>query len=175
MVFLANISRFNNVQDYLPIVSAVLLVDLFVLFLSNSGFIKSTVLKQWYKLFGLSAVFADILIIILGIILARYLYPLLFSSYSLATFILLALFIQVVHDILFYLFFYFLVPRGTNKMLDVFSSYAREVGLYAIISDSAMMISSCILASLFASVSLNTNIILFFFIFYLVPYTLYAM
>ena len=154
--------------------SAVLLVDLFVIFLSNSGFIKSNVLKQWYTKFGLSAVLADILIIILGIILARYLYPLFFSFYSFPLFVLLSVCIQVVHDILFYLFFNFLVPRGTNKMLDVFHSYAKEVGTMAILSDSAMMIASCLLASFFASLSLNTNIILFLFIFYLVPYTLYA-
>ena len=43
-----NIANFNNVNDYLPLFNAVLITDLFVILLLNTGVIKSQVLKKWY-------------------------------------------------------------------------------------------------------------------------------
>jgi hypothetical protein len=55
-----NISDFNNVNDYLPILNAVLITDMVVILLLIFGFIKSKVLVEWYKKYNLSAVIADI-------------------------------------------------------------------------------------------------------------------
>jgi hypothetical protein len=170
--YFADISDFSKTDDYLPIVSAVLGTDLLIIFLMNQGLIRSKVLKQWYKLFGLSAILADVLIVVLGIILARFLYSFLFSSFSLWLFIGLVVGIQIIHDVLFYVFFSS-IPRGWNKVIDIFKDYAKEVGIYAIVGDSLMVIMSCVGASTLATVSMNLNIIRFIFILYLVPYTLY--
>ena len=78
-------------------------------------------LVEWYKKYNLSAVIADVLIIVIGIIIARFVYPYVFGeSFSLIKFIGLAVLIQITHDILFYYMFK-LVPRGKNMMLDTFT------------------------------------------------------
>jgi hypothetical protein len=168
-----SISDFNNTSDYLPILNGVLITDLCVIFLLIFGFIKSNVLVEWYKVYNLSAVMADVLIIIIGIIAARYLYPYVFGEqFSIIKFILLALCIQIVHDISFYYMFK-LVPRGRNRMLDTFKDYANEVGFKAVLSDSLMIISACLLSSYFVSLSLNTNIIILILSMYILPYAIY--
>lgn len=171
--YLKNISNFSDVSDYLPILNAVIITDIFVIFLLLRKFINSSVLIIWYKDFSLGAVIADVLIIFIGIIIARFIYPYIFDKYSLIQFIGLVVVIQVIHDILFYLFVSS-VPRGVSKILDVFKDYGKENGLKAIISDSAMMISSVLIASYLKGQTLNTNIIVLIVSVYLVPYFIYS-
>jgi uncharacterized protein YacL len=104
MIF-ANLSNFKNINDYLPIITAALIVDMVILFRIIFGHIKIKSLNEWYNKFGLLAVVADVLSIVIGIILARFIYPFLFTEYSLIFFLILICFIQVTHDLLFYLFF----------------------------------------------------------------------
>ena len=78
------------------------ITDLCVIFLLIFGFIKSSVLVEWYRKYNLSAVIADVLIIVIGIIITRFIYPYVFGgNFSLIKFIGLAVSIQIVHDILF--------------------------------------------------------------------------
>jgi len=167
-----NISNFNNVNDYLPILNAVLITDMVVILLLIFGFIKSKVLVEWYKKYNLSAVIADILIIFIGIIITRYIYPKLFGEFSIIKFTILAVLVQIIHDILFYLLFKN-IPRGTNMMLDTFKDYANEVGFNAILADSGMMIMASLLSSYLTGQSLNTNSILLIVLVYILPYIVY--
>ena len=101
--FFQNISDFNNTSDYLSIFNGVLITDLIVILLLLIGWINSKVLKTWYRKLNLSAVLADVLIIFIGIILTRFLYPFIFKQYSLIKFIGLAIFIQIIQkNSLFY-------------------------------------------------------------------------
>jgi hypothetical protein len=167
-----NISRFTATGDYLSILNGVLITDLLVIALLLGGFIQSKVLKQWYRELNLSAVLADILILFIGIILARFFYPHIFAQYSLLKFISLAVAIQICHDILFYQIC-LAVPRGQSHIMDIFKDYGKEVSYKAILSDSAMMVSSILIASALKGFSLNTNIITLVVAVYLVPYFLY--
>ena len=167
-----NIANFSNVNDYLPLLNAVLITDLFVILLLNTKVIKSNVLRKWYAQYNLSAVIADVLIILIGLIITRAIYYYVFDSFSLLKFTILAVIVQIIHDLLFYIFFTN-VPRGVNKMLDTFKDYANEVSYKAILSDSGMMIMSCIIASYLANGSTNYNITILISFLYLLPYLLY--
>ena len=167
-----NIANFNNINDYLPLFNAVLITDLFVIFLLNIRFIKSQVLRQWYSQYNLSAVIADVLIILIVIIITRAIYYYVFNSFSIIKFIILAVILQITHDILFYVFFRNM-PRGVNKMLDTFKDYANEVSYKAILADSGMIIMSCLIASYLVNKTINTNIIVLISFLYLLPYLLY--
>jgi len=167
-----NIADFNNINDYLPLFNAVLITDLFVILLLNTRVIKSQVLRQWYSQYNLSAVIADVLIILIVLIITRAIYYYIFDNFSLINFTIIAVIIQIIHDILFYIFFSN-TPRGVNKMLDTFKDYASEVSYKAILSDSGMMIMSCLIASYLASKNANTNIIVLISSLYLLPYLLY--
>ena len=168
MIF-ANISNFSNINDYLPILNGCLNADLIIILLVFHKIFNSFYLKKWYTTFKMSAIIADVLILVIGIILARFFYKYLFTDFSIWKFTGLALIIQIIHDILFYLFFKS-IPTGYNAMFDFFKDYAEEVGMGAILGDSFMMILSCLLSSHFATYSLNTNIILLVVSLYFVPY-----
>ena len=167
-----NIGNFNNTNDYLPLFNAVLITDLFVIFLLNIGMIKSKVLRQWYSQYNLSAVIADVLIIFIVLIIVRAIYYYVFDSFSIVKFIILAVIVQITHDILFYVFF-MNIPRGVNKMIDTIKDYANDVSYKAILADSGMMIMSCLVASYLVNKDTNTNIIVLIIFLYLLPYLLY--
>ena len=167
-----NIGDFNNVSDYLPILNAVIITDLIGIILSNNDFIKSQNLKKWYSTFNLSAVLADVLIIFIVLIATRYFYNIFFDEFSIIKFIILAVSLQIIHDILFY-FMIIIIPKGSNKMIDVFKDYADEISQYAILGDSSMMISSALIASFLVNKDNNTNIILLIVLLYLIPYFIY--
>jgi len=167
-----NIGNFNNTNDYLPLFNAILITDLFVIFLLNIGMIKSKVLRQWYSQYNLSAVIADVLIIFIVLIIVRAIYYYVFDSFSIIKFIILAVILQITHDILFYVFFSN-IPRGVNKMIDTFKDYASDVSYKAILADSGMMIMSCLVASYLVNKDTNTNIIVLVVFLYLLPYLLY--
>ncbi len=169
---LKSLADFKNINDYLPLFNAVLITDLFVIFLLNTRVIKSQVLRQWYSQYNLSAVIADVLIILIGLIITRAIYYYVFDTFSIVKFIILAVIVQIIHDILFFVFFSN-IPRGVNKMLDTFKDYAKDVSYKAILADSGMMIMSCLIASYLVNKSTNTNIIVLISFLYLLPYLLY--
>lgn len=167
-----NIANFSNTSDYLPLFNGVLITDLLVILFLHLGLIPSAVLKEWYTRYNLSAVITDVLIILIGLVIARAIYYYFFDTFSILRFTFLAVVIQIIHDYLFYLFFS-AVPRGVNQMIDTFKDYAKEVSYKAIVADSMMMISASLIGSYLAGTSWNTNLIVLIVSAYLVPYFIY--
>jgi len=167
-----DISRFSNTSDYLALLNGALIVECVVIFFSMHGIIQSKVLKYWYTHYGLSAVLADVCIVLIGLVITRFLYSFLFSTFHLAYFILLALVVQVIHDLCFYALFQ-AIPRG-NRMIDTFKAYGKEMGGHAILGDSNIILFSCLAASFMAGWSLNTNLITLIVSMYCIPYLIYT-
>ena len=57
-----DISQFDNTEDYLPIITAILIVDIIGIVLTFANIIPSSLLKRWYQTYMLSAVLADVII-----------------------------------------------------------------------------------------------------------------
>ena len=167
------IANFNNINDYLPIITSALIVDMIVLIQIIAGYINIKSLNTWYNKFNLLAVVADVLSIVIIIIIARFLYFYFFKQYSLLQFLLLVCVVQLTHDLLFSAFFYS-VPRNKSAILDVFKDYANEVGVKILFADAAMMISTVLLASYLSKFDKNINIIVAIVSFYILPYLLYS-
>jgi hypothetical protein len=167
-----DISRFNNISDYLPIIAAILIVDIVGIILSYSN-ILGKFIKLWYQQFLLSAVLADVLVIFLVVIIARAIYYYIFDKFSIIYFILVMLVIQITHDILFYIMIR-QIPKGSNKVIDIFKDYAEEVSYKAIIADSIMIIATGLLASYLANFDVNTNIIIIILLVYLLQFILHT-
>jgi len=167
-----DISKFNNIDDYLPILTAILIVDMIVMILSISNIISSNYLKVWYQKFFLSAVLADVLVLFIVVIFARAIYYYIFDTFSITNFIIVMLALQITHDILFYIMIS-MIPRGANKMIDVFQDYAKELSYGAIIGDSIMVIAIGLIASYLANFEANTNIIILVVFLYLLQFILY--
>lgn len=172
-MILNNVSNFYNINDYLPILNGAIITDLGVILLVILGYIKSKTLKEWYNKYGLSGILADVLSIVIGIIITRFIYPYIFSDYSIVKFIIVAVSVQLVHDLMFAAFFQ-TVPRNQSAILDTFKDYANELGPIILVADASMIISTIILSSYMASYSNNTNIIILIICLYLVPYFLYS-
>lgn len=162
----------TNIKDYLPLLNAVLITDLIGIILLNAGIMKIKTLKEWYKKYTISAVITDVLIIMIVLLIANKIYHYIFKEFSIIKFIILALIIQIIHDILFYLLIT-IIPKGVNEMIDTFKDYANEISYFAIIGDSIMIISACIISYYLINFDTNTNIIILIISLYVMPYLLY--
>lgn len=167
-----DISHFDNINDYLPIITAIIIVDIIGIVLSYSNMLGKY-LRIWYQQFLLSAVLADVLVIFLVVIIARAIYYYVFDTFSIINFIIVMLVIQITHDILFYLMIN-IIPRGANKMIDLFKDYADEVSYKAIIGDSIMIIATGLIASYLANFDANINIIILTVFVYLLQYIIHT-
>lgn len=174
MPMFKDISNFHNITDYLPILNGAFFAELVVLFIVYyTPYFNSNELMRWYETYGLSAVIADVLILVIGLILTRLIFNIYNLKWNIWKFLGIMLTIQIIHDILFYAIFT-VIPKGTNKMLDLFKDYAGEVGAKAILGDSFMIIVSALTAMIFANETINTNLISLIVLIYMVPYILHT-
>lgn len=167
-----NISNAGNLKDYIPILTAAIVIDMLVSTIS-CVYLNTQNLKKWYKTYNLGAVLADVLILVIAVQITRYIYPLIFDEWCLWKFILLALAVQITHDLLFYALFS-TIPRGASGIIDLFKDYAGELGGMAIVGDSVLIIGTVLLASFLAGLDLGTNIFILICAVYLVPYFVYS-
>jgi hypothetical protein len=174
MISLGNISNFNNTNDYLPIITSALIIDLVIILMVLFKKINSKSLNSWYNKFGPSAVLADVFSIVIGIILARFVYLFIFKEYSLIKFLFLTIIIQIIHDLSLGLFINS-IPRGNSSIFDVFKDYALENGLTILMVDALMMISTIILASYLTTFKNNNIIIILISMLYITPYLLFSL
>jgi hypothetical protein len=134
----------------ISLLSAALWVDFMVMALikivpGRISFLPPTgALKLWYDKFGIAAVSADVFSLMLGVLLATFIFP---NAYGLSL-VFGAIFVQLIHDVLFYLVVILGVPPGQNSMIDVFKSYAGEGGWTILLADSLMIGTVVLLAEL---------------------------
>jgi hypothetical protein len=165
--------NYNNKFEYIPIITANIYADLFIIFVTFAKiFINIKSLEEWYKKYRLSAMIADILIGVLYILLGRYLVYKNGLNIGLTAFAGICVFIQVFFDFLFYIFFT-IVPKGSNDMLDFFKGYSKEAGAGALLGDSFLVIMAVIISAFLNQTSYDTNIVLLIISIYLTPYFIY--
>ena len=165
--------NYANKFEYIPIITSIIYVDLFIIFVTFSRiYYKSASLEGWYKKYRLSAMIADILICVLYILLGRFLVYTSKIKIGLTAFAGVCVAIQIVFDFLFFVLFT-LIPRGSNDMLDFFKGYAKEISAYALLGDSLLVIFAVVLSALLNTKSFDTNIILLILSIYLTPYFIY--
>lgn len=126
-------------MSLVALVTATAWVDFVVVVLSKT-FDLTKSLKSWYSTFGMNAVGADVLVIVLGV----YLLQLLFPGISGWNLVGAAVGLQIVHDILLYVLVIKGVPAGQNAMIDLFKTYAAE-GSWKILAADSLMIASSVL------------------------------
>ena len=172
-----DISNFNKVSDYISILNGSLLSDFIIIFgaIYFPQLIKSGLLRNWYKTYGLSAIIVDTLILVIGIIIARAVYNKIFGEeFNIFKFALLVLIIQIIHDFALYFIVIKPLPRGMNNIIDMFKDYANEVSVGAVVGDSIMITMAVFFASLFAGNNTNTNIVILIVLAYILPYIVHA-
>jgi hypothetical protein len=165
--------NYANKFEYLPIITANIYADLFIIFITFTRiYYSSPSLEGWYKKYRLSAMIADILIGVLYILMGRYLVYKLGLKVGLTAFAAICVGIQIFFDFLFYIFFT-IIPKGSNHMLDYFKGYAKEVGGDALMGDSVLVIFAVVLSAFLNAQSYDTNIIFLIISVYLAPFFVY--
>lgn len=176
-----DISNYKRVGDLVYIFLAVLFIDVVVIFLVRffPDFFGSPI-NRWYDLFGLNAVIADVGIIVIGFVIARYVYTgwvkrkFTEGKWSAAWFTGTTVGVQLIHDLLFYFGVITQVPRGQNSMMDVFKDYAASGGTKILGADAAMMVGSSIVAILLKGMSSHLVAAFGIVVAYALPYILYT-
>ncbi len=177
----ADISNYKNISDFWYIFIAVLTVDVAVIFLVRyfPDFFGSAI-NRWYDLFGLNAVLADVLIIVIGFAIARYVYTIWVKDkfakgkWSPAWFTGTLVGTQLLHDLAFYFGIITQIPRGHNTMMDVFKDYAASGGAKILAADAGMMVASSILSIMLKSSAPHIFASFGLVVAYALPYILYT-
>lgn len=145
--------------------------DLLIVWLTFSRTLFSNaVLAEWYNRYGLAAMLADTLIGVLYIGLTQGI-----ASFvarlreNLLLFALAAVAVQVVGDLLFYLFFRN-TPKDGNQMLRFFTDWAKSAGPYAVVGDSALVLVAVLVAALVQLAPPNVQVYLLLLLVYLCPF-----
>lgn len=125
---------------WLSLLTASAWVDFVVIILSKViGFSKP--LNLWYDKFGPVASTLDILSVVIGVALAKFLVP----SATGVTLAGVSIGVQVVHDVLFGVIITSL-PAGHNQLMDVFKLYTKPPGNWRIlVGDAGIMASTVFL------------------------------
>jgi len=175
-----DIGNYKQVYDLVYIIIAVLIVDVAVIFLARySPEMFGASLNKWYDIFGLNAVIADVGIIVIGFIIARYVYTgyikekFADGKWCPYKFVGTLVGVQLVHDLLFYYGIIKQLPRGHNSMIDVFKDYSSG-GPKILAADAAMMIASAGIAMLLKAQPMHIVASTATLVTYTLPYILYT-
>jgi hypothetical protein len=174
---LPDISNFRDVSDLSYIFFGTLTIDVIVLFLTRYYNVGGKYLNEWYDQFNVLAVLADVMIIVIGFIITRYLYTAFFYDkfgWNPMYFILLLVVVQIVHDILFYAGVIRNIPMGHNEMMDVFKKYAEDLGGNVIMGDALLVIFSALVAMLYKLAPLHVFVSVNSLFVYALPYILFT-
>ncbi len=178
---LQNIGYYAEAGDFWYILVAVLIIDVIVIFLTRYyPSMMGSNLNRWYTTFGLNGVIADVLIIVLVFLVARYVYTSYIEpnmadrSWSPWIFLGLAIGLGMIHDVAFYKLVIQNISRGTNSMIDLFKDYSEAAGANAIFGDALMVAGSGLLAMVLKGQPAHLTGFLGFLAAYCVPYILHT-
>ena len=181
-------TKFDITKDVLSLFTAVFIVDF--IFAVIIRYYLGKPINDWYDKFGISAVFADVFSIVIGMVLSYIIYTYLIKKanenrvkkgkkpnvkFNLLKFIGITICVQVLHDLFFYFAIVQQMPKGHNKMIDVFREYGETGGVGILGIDALMMVLSIgvfyIISNYFNDAS---KLFCFAFIFYAFQYILYT-
>jgi hypothetical protein len=151
---LPDISKYENVYDIPLLFFAILMVNVFIIFFTR--FFPNTVgiaLNEWYTKFKMTALLSDVLLILLGFIVARYVYTTWITpryGWNIWIFLAVLVAVRMLHDMILYVAVILPIPIGHNEMIDVVKQYSKG-GPKNIVSDAFVMIASALLACYYKS------------------------
>lgn len=153
-------------MDLLSLATAAIWVDFFTVAVSKYIF-RGSAIKQWYSKFQSVAVISDIISVIIGVLLARMIFPKL-------NLLVAAIIVQVIHDVFFSTVVLGSVPTGHNTMIDLFKNYAAESSYGILIADAIIMASTVLLMEYLNKVNKESVILLAFIGVYSLTYIVYT-
>lgn len=155
----------NNMQfTLLELLAGVLITEWTFIFAARATLGKN--INNWYTKYGIWAILSDVSSIMIGLLIAAYLY----QGSNFWAYMGTSVAVQWVHDILFYLLAIVPTPAGVNGIIDILKPYSRDAGFAAVLGDSWMMIGSLLFASVAARFPVLGQVGLVLFSTYMIPY-----
>ena len=166
---------------FLHFFTSACVVELFILYLFR--FTKSPLtgraINNWYTNLRWTAVILDIISLLIGFYIAKFIYEYLVTTkliddkHELLKFLGIVLCVQIIHDFSFY----FLVIKdskmGSSLVMDEFIRYSKSVGTGAVIGDSIMYLLATPLVFYLVNVRTDVNVFSSLVSLYLVGYFIY--
>ena len=132
---------------FLHFLTATALIEVFMLYLFKFTKQSSPVINNWYDNLGWSAIILDVLSILIGFYIAKFLFNYLLEYNYLSKqnefikFMVILLSVQILHDFLFYFLVIKPTPLGVNRVIDEFKEYAKFYQTKAVVADSLIYLS----------------------------------
>jgi hypothetical protein len=132
---------------FIHFLTATALIEVFLLYLFKFTKQSSPTINNWYNNLGWSAIILDVLSILIGFYIAKFIFNYLLKSHYISTnnefikFMMILILVQVLHDVLFYFLVIKPAPIGVNNVIDEFKEYAKFYQSKAIIADSLIYLS----------------------------------
>ena len=173
-MYFSDITNYNNTSDYLSILNGIIFVDIIIMLLVFRKIITPAIMYKWYSTYKMYAVLGDVTTIFLVIILARHIYSLWkLKSTSLIFFLVIAIVAQICFDTFMYIIIQN-TPIGSNQIIDIFRIYIKEGGLFIFTLDCSFTVFSILIASIFNTFTLNTNLILLISFLNMLPFIVFT-
>ena len=174
---LPNISNYKDIYDLPYILFGALTIDVIVIFFTRYYKLGNKELNEWYDKFNILAVTADVMVIVIGILIARYIYTYyLFDQFGWSPifFLVLLIGVQLIHDVLFYYSTIKPMPYGHNEMIDLFKKYSERFGVFILPADSILTITSASMAILYKYMPDHIFALISSIVVYALPYILFT-
>lgn len=145
-----DLSTLGNIHTIGSFVSGALVVELIILILFRltKSPLSGKDINKWYDDYKFDAILLDTLSLVIGFILAGFVYPFVFSEFNLGYFLFIMLVIQITHDYVFWRYVIVPLPDGHNQVIDTMKVYAKNAKGGAIIGDSIMYLMGVPIASI---------------------------
>ena len=167
--------------EFIHFFTAACIIEMIFLFLFR--FTRSPLtgraINQWYTNLRWSAITLDIISVLIGFYIAKFIYEYLVvkgyltTKYELGKFLGIVLMVQIIHDFSFYAFVIKPTPMGQSLVMDEFKRYAKSVRTGAVIGDSLMYLLGTPLLFYLATVRNDINVFSSLVSLYLVGYFVY--
>jgi len=167
---------------FLHFLTASVVIEVFMLYLfrfTKSPFTGISI-NRWYDNLGWSAIILDLLSVLIGFYIAKYIYEYLVdkkyinTEYEIFKYLGIVLLVQITHDFLFYFLVIKPFPTNKNRVMDEFKSYAESVKAGAVIGDSFMyLLATPLLYLIIQKNNIHTNTFISIVCFYLIGYLIY--
>jgi len=167
---------------FLHFFTAACVVELFMITIFRYSGIRGNkwmAINNWYTNLRWTAVILDIISVLIGFYIAKFIYEYLITTkliddkHELLKFLGIVLCVQIIHDFSFY----FLVIKdskmGSSLVMDEFIRYSKSVGINAIIGDSIMYLLATPLVFYLVNVRTDVNVFSSLVSLYLVGYFIY--
>ena len=164
---------------FIHFLTATLLIELFILIRFRFTHVAKPI-NDWYNNLRWTAVMLDIVSIIIGFYIAKFICEYLMknnyinNNYEFFKYLGILLLVQIIHDFVFYFLVIKPYPKYKNKVIDEFKEYANHYRVKAVVADSLIYIAATPLLYIsLHNMDMNKNIFTSLVAFYLIGYTLH--